>query len=317
MANMERLHEHISIDPDKVQRIFSDYDGQLHVKKIKPIVTGMSTSNYEVLTNKGPYLLKIYPDNNNHSSKEISAYKYARPIIQVPEIHYCKSGTGLNESYAIFQFINGPTLDQYIKQQDEFPVGGAKQIGRMLGLLHNREYPQTALLDDRLEVNKALMPFHQQYEFYLNGFPGKHLGKEFAAQLMDFIDGNWYLVTAIGEKNVFLHGDLNPSNILIDRKGSAWFIDFEYCYAGPRYSDIGKLIRSRKQRKYDNEEVYKKFEDGYNSKAKELLPAEWLKLSRMADIATMLALINRETIPAGWAEEIKNDCRTTMQQIEK
>ncbi|WP_066173625.1 aminoglycoside phosphotransferase family protein [Bacillus marinisedimentorum] len=317
MADTKRLYEHISIDSDKVQRIFSDYDGQLHVKKIKPITTGMSTSNYEVLTNKGPSLLKIYPGSNNHSSKEISAYKYARTVIQVPDIHYSRSGTGLNENYAIFQFINGKTLDCYIKEQNEFPAAAAYEIGRMLGLLHNREYPLIALLDDRLEVKQAVMPFHQQYEFYLNGFTGKHLGEKFTAQLLDFVDSNRNMVKAIDEKNVFVHGDFNPSNILIDKKGSAWFIDFEYCYAGPPYSDIGKLLRARKQIKYDNEEVYKKFEAGYNSKAKEPLPAEWLTLSKIADIATMLALINRETIPAGWAEEIKNDCRAIMQQMEK
>lgn len=109
------------------------------------------------------------------------------------------------------------------------------------------------------------------------------------------------------------HGDFNPSNILIDENDTPWLIDFEYCFSAPAYYDIGKLFRTRENySQYMNEKVRNHFVNGYKAKSQRTLPEDWYRLSKIADIVGLLALINRENIPLGWIEEIEEEIRMTM-----
>jgi hypothetical protein len=54
------------------------------------------------------------------------------------------------------------------------------------------------------------------------------------------------------------------------------------------------------------------FSEGYNSMCQRTLPEDWYKLSKVADIAVMLAFINREKIPRDWIEGIEEEIILTM-----
>ena len=40
-----------------------------------------------------------------------------------------------------------------------------------------------------------------------------------------------------------VHGDFNPTNILIDDGAVSGVLDWEYCHSGTPYMDIGNLLR--------------------------------------------------------------------------
>lgn len=128
-----------------------------------------------------------------------------------------------------------------------------------------------------------------------------------------FIDANRYLIEQISEKNVFCHGDFIPSNILIDLYDTPWLIDFEYCFSVPCYYDIGKLFRTRENySEYIDDKIKREFTKGYNTMSYRTLPKNWYKLSKIADIVVMLALINREDIPSDWIDGIEEEIIMTM-----
>jgi hypothetical protein len=57
------------------------------------------------------------------------------------------------------------------------------------------------------------------------------------------------------------------------------------------------------------------FFEGYNSKAKEPLPKEWYTYSKIADVATMLHLINKPNVPEGWGLAIDTEIEKTLELI--
>lgn len=313
--NNERLFNLKSVDSEVIHTIFFKYNNRLLIQNIVPIADGMSTSNYMVEANNKKYLLKVYPKNNDHSDIEIAAYKHAHYIIKVPEIlHFDNSKTIIDNTYAIFQYIDGLTLKEYVSKNRGFTNNIAYKIGSMLALLHRKEYDCTALLNDELCIKKKVTQFENQYKFFLTGMPGKHLSETIKRDLEHFIDSNFQLIERISEKSVFCHGDFTPSNILIDvYDDTPWFIDFEYCFAVPCYYDIGKFFRTRENySEYIDDKMKSDFAEGYNTMSQRTLPEDWYKLSKIADIVVMLALINRENIPSNWIEGIEEEIIETM-----
>lgn len=312
--NNDRLFDFKSVDTEYIYAIFSKYNNRLLIQNITPITAGMSTSNYIVETINEKYLLKVYPKNNDHSDIEIAAYKHAQNIIKVPQVlHFDNSKTIIDNTYAILQYIDGLTLREYVSKNKGFSNTVAYKIGGMLALLHRKEYACTALLNVDLCIKNQITQFENQYEFFLDGLPGKHLSEKVKRDLGHFIDANSPLIRRICEKNVLCHGDFIPSNILIDVYGTPWFIDFEYCFSVPCYYDIGKLFRTRDNySEYIDEKMKSAFAEGYNAMSQRTLPEDWYKLSKIADISVMLALINRESIPRDWIEGIEEEIIMTM-----
>jgi len=274
----------------------------------------MSTSNYRVEASNSKFLLKVYPKNNDHSELEIAAYNHSHNIIKVPEVLYFdNSKTIINNTYAIFQYVEGATLKEYVFNNKGFPNNVAYKIGNMLGILHGKEYEVTALLEGDLAIKSEITPFKNQFEFYLKGTSGNYLSKTVKEALEQFINSNRNIIERISEKNVLCHGDFIPSNILIDHDATPWFIDFEYCVSMPCYYDIGKIFRtSRSFSQFIDDKTIRDFAEGYNSTSRRTLPEDWYRLSKIADIVVMLMLINRDNIPSHWIEEIEKEIMTTL-----
>lgn len=153
--NNDRLFDFESVDTKDIHAIFSKYNNRLLIQNIAPITAGMSTSNYMVEASNKKYLLKVYPKNNDHSDIEIAAYKHAHYIIKVPEVlHFDNSKTIIDNTYAIFQYIDGLTLREHVSKNKGFSKNVAYKIGSMLALLHGKEYACTALLNVDLCIKK-------------------------------------------------------------------------------------------------------------------------------------------------------------------
>lgn len=74
--------------------------------------------------------------------------------------------------------------------------------------------------------------------------------------------------------------------------------------AESRFRDIGKFFRNKDHdiQQYIDTDIYESFANGYGE-----LPNNWLQLARVADIPVMLGLLNIETAPQDWINDIKHD----------
>ncbi|WP_258383493.1 phosphotransferase family protein [Paenibacillus spongiae] len=177
MKDSARLFEFQAVNEDTVKRMFAAFDPKASITYILPLMKGMSTSNYAVRTEGGnKYVLRIYPDNNDHMRTETTAYQYAKARIRTPEIFFFDDSKQIVPfSYLIMVFIEGSTLGDFIAGNEGCPDYVMHRIGSSLALLHQTEYPHMALLDEHLQIAEQLEPFASQYYTLLNGLAGTHI----------------------------------------------------------------------------------------------------------------------------------------------
>jgi tRNA A-37 threonylcarbamoyl transferase component Bud32 len=314
-----RLHDHVEINRETAQSLFYEYDRRIEIENISLIPEGMSTSNYivNIKGSKKKFLLKIYPEAGGNSAREIASYNYAKQYVNVPCIHlfgnckdiYCKP-------FLIMDFIEGKNLKKHIIDNRVFPKKMAYEIGSSLALMHRRRYEKMALLDEKLEVEKVLIPVTALHQHHLSGFAGEHIGNQLRDEILDFVHSNGEMLRELELSAAFSHGDFIPSNILVDFDEKVWFIDFEYSMSAPIYMDIGKFFRDRAgMDEYIGKQIYENFYLGYNSQAENKLTDDWIKLSRLMDMVGMLSLIDRSNAPSGWIQEIKEALRHSLDII--
>ena len=311
-----RLYDYIDIDVKTAQKLFSQYNKNIEIDRLELIPEGLSTSNYIVYTKNSQtkYLLKIYPENGGNSQIEVASYKYAKKYVNVPNIYFFdNSKRDYNRAYVIMDYIDGITLKKYIIKNKKFPENIVYDMASSLALLHNREYKRRALLDKDLNIHKVLPSIKILFENNLNSFAGNHIKNEIKKDILDFIIQKEDMLKKLDSKFVYSHGDFYPSNILIDSSDTVWFIDFEYSLSSSIYLDIGKFFRDRSSMDmYMTQDVYDSFFEGYNSSAKNILTNDWIKLSRLNDMVTMLGLINKKSVPHEWVKEIEEAIINTM-----
>jgi tRNA A-37 threonylcarbamoyl transferase component Bud32 len=316
LSKDERLFEFQTLAYNTLESLVKAFNQKAIINSIAPLTRGMSTSNYVVHleNNTKKYVLRIYPLNNDHSQLEVAAYNYAKAMIRVPEIYFFDNSKHIIPNpYIIMEFIEGLTLGEFITENNGFPNSVVHSISGSLALLHQTEYTHMALLDENLRIKENFEPITSQYHTLFNGFAGAHIKPSTKEKFLHFINCNAELVKQVASKHVFSHGDFIFSNIIVTPSLQTCFIDYEYCFSAPIFYDIGKFFRTRTNvERYIGTETISAFFEGYNNKAKEPLPKEWYIYSKIADVATMLHLINKSIIPEGWGLAIDSEIEKTL-----
>lgn len=59
----------------------------------------------------------------------------------------------------------------------------------------------------------------------------------------------------------------------------------------------------------------KAFADGYNQFADEPLPKDWYILAKLLDVESMLMMLNRDSVPDGWGEDVSDEIDATLDLV--
>ena len=186
-----RLFEVNTIDVVTAKLLFSSLTLENDIVEFFRITTGGSTSNYKVIMkNSVSYLLRVYPNDNDHSDIEIAAYSYARTLINVPEIYFVDNSKKIiSNTYVIMKFIDGITLQEYMTRNTDINEEILISIGKSLALLHNRNYGAMAILKSDLStVLSPLGSTYQLFEYYLVTLAGRALSDEVKIKLRSIIN---------------------------------------------------------------------------------------------------------------------------------
>lgn len=302
-----RLSDFIVIDKRTASSLFSPFDKSISVQDCSLIGNSMSNTGYLVVTDSGRFFLKLY--SNTTDKIETAVYAFLQGQLPVPKLYYYDgSKERFPAPYAILQYLEGTSLKNYIHTQKAYPYSIVYEIGRMCGMLHRRKYGRDAWLDQDLNGAAPIPKTDEHILALLNGKAGGYLQREIRTRLSHFVRTNAMLFERLHAESVLCHGDINYMNILIS-EGSVWFIDFEFAHAGSIYHDIGKFFRTKGpviQSRIDAG-TCEAFAAGYESSASSKLPANWLTLAHLFDIASMLTLIDRDNTPVEWIADVEQD----------
>lgn len=182
------------------------------------------------------FLLRIYFGHHKVSLVEKEVYELVAGDIPVPVVKCIGSTAGIH--YAVMNFIEGLTLRDVILSEGVDAVSNViYETGRILGKLQ----------DYQLEITP-------QKEGFLE-FAGKCLEDEMVAEILDydvivsikriFKDCTSYFSSVI--KKSLVHGDYDPSNILVSRRKGEWglaaVLDWEFCFSGSYLWDVANMLR--------------------------------------------------------------------------
>lgn len=244
MTQEQRIYSFYNIDNTIISEMLNAFDKSVVVDLVTPIHCGMSTSNYCITDGQTKYILKIY--SGYVGNIEPIMYEYFRKHIRIPALYYYDASRKICPyPYSIIEYIHGETLSEYVRRNRCYPTEIAYEIGRMLSIIHKKNYHMSGYIDQELRLVKPWKNTREFIESMLEGKPGVRISDVVHERLKEYLRNNHDIINRIDREFVLCHGDMGYGNILISN-GIVYFIDFEYAMAESRYRDIGKFLETKR-----------------------------------------------------------------------
>ncbi|MBU3130281.1 hypothetical protein [Clostridium tagluense] len=117
-SKWERIQPYIKLNIAMIDRMMSCVKTKGKIKKVNLIRKGLRNSNYCVEYEDYKFLLRIYGTDDKWWEKEKSVFEHIKGKVSVPELLYLNNEFRvIDKPYAVFEYISGPTLDEYCKRK--------------------------------------------------------------------------------------------------------------------------------------------------------------------------------------------------------
>ena len=278
--NWERSYPYFKISKEEIIDIFPNFKND-NIIDLKLIQMGCRNSNYEVITTKGKYLLRITSDDPPLIQNEIAMNNQLAKIINLPKILVYRKRE--NRYFLIYEFIEGENFSQYLSR-NKITKNEVVEIAEIIAKIHSL-IPE----DIKLIKEMDLPPFERWFDYFLsNKKTLSILGEKRRKTISNYIRNNSELLAQISEYRSFIHSDFRPANMLINTAKVIYIVDWEYCTFGHSLADIGQFFRYRES---FNEQDRKLLAIVYNNFARKKIPANWYSLSRLRDLINPLQML--------------------------
>ncbi len=256
-------------------------------------VVALHTSNnevYRVETGAATYVLKGFrTERYGAYEREVGMRECLTNYSQIKFPEIIASTEIGSERYVLMEHISGNNLEE-IWDQESAKARDMKKLGEMLGELH--ELP-VADAKHFLEREKTL--FSERYFKKMAETISPFLGEK---NLNISLHKCYEVVTNTTGKEVVIHADYGPHQIIIDMKGNWVLVDFEYAALGVFADDLAGAEVRLEQKEYSNID---QFLEGYGSVQDSL--AEYKLLQNAYKAYNLLAMLTygisqREEKPA-------------------
>ncbi len=303
-SKWERVIPYIELNVETAEKMMSVINPGEKIQKISLIKNGLRNSNYRIEYDNKKFLLRIYGVNDDWWKKE---------KVRVPKLYYLgEEFSIINKPYAIFEYVNGPTLDEYL-QNENYDKNVISEIGQNLALVHETPYNEVGFFEDSLVVTTKLPPLREWYDMFLSGNTERKLGTELSDKVRKYIGDNENNIKRIEERIAFVHNDFRPINIIIN-DNKPYFIDWEGSMAGHIFGDIGQFLRIKEQITEKNEKL---FIDSYNNITKNKLPEDYKELAKIRDLINPIQMLNSKHDLHNKDRDLINIIRATIIKARK
>lgn len=207
-------------------------------KSCKIIKIGYEDFNFILATNNGKFVVKVFNKDRTDTDCENLAKRASLPYekgFACPKIYKCESNliykTTINDvkyRLLVMEYINGKDFYSLKSLPTDLEL---EQIAYEMVKLNNIEFNPPFIYDQWAIVNYA-----KEYEKNINLFnenDKKFLDK--ALMLFNSVDFSKL-------KYGFVHGDIIKTNVIKDKNGKLYFIDFSVSNFLPRIVDIAVTI---------------------------------------------------------------------------
>lgn len=212
---------------------------------------GCANLNYKITKQRGSFeILRIYVRDSDSIGIENAISNIIDGLIPVPEFLQLRKAN--SNSIARLSFIEGITLRDLLLGDEEFDLYEIMyQIGDIINKIRQVKFPQAGIFDDKLNISRKI---DKEFIFnYLNDLlNNENLINSLSKNIIDKVEDNKEEIVGILsdiEDVSLVHGDFDPANVLVDRKGGSWFVsgilDWEFAHAGSYITDVANMLRYR------------------------------------------------------------------------
>jgi aminoglycoside phosphotransferase (APT) family kinase protein len=256
--------------------------------------SGRSNTNHILETSEGKFVLRVHTRVDGLGAKERALHEHCRRLVPLAPLLGTSAGNAsVGLPFSLLGFVAGDTLEAVMAAgPSERLEIAARNLGHALAQLATCRFERGGDLVAR-PGDGALMvrawPFEDFEYSALFESPA-------AARLGPLRDEVWAFVERARRRYAhqlsphLVHGDFNPSNLLIAEDGEITAIlDWEFAHAGSVWADIGNLLRYRDIRLPDSftTRLLEGLTDG-GFKPHE----EWYALSLLADLSSALEFLS-------------------------
>jgi len=285
-VSIDRRNPYRPFDP----AVIEDFLGGRTLLSARLLPLGKSNTNYQLSLSDGcTCLLRLRSQGS--PGQESRVMNLARELVPVPEeIHR-------GDTWSVFTFLEGNIL----RSVPQYTAKAAEALAKISSV--------------RFESSGWIGQDGSVSPFEFGGIRG-YLSKVLAdVQVQFWVDPpSTAAIQAIlrhesgrlddlQNESRLVHGDFNPTNILIHQGAISGILDWEYCHAGTRYMDIGNLLRNTSS-KYHGQ-IRMGLEAGGMK-----LPHDWKKRARLVDLCSQL-----EFLTSARSDRFKQRCVIRIQDF--
>jgi|GEM_PF-2533334 len=256
--------------------------------------SGRSNTNYILETSEGKFVLRVHARDGSLAAKERALYDHCRRLVPLAPLLGTSAGSAsVPHAFSLLEFVTGDTLESVmVAGASERLENAACNLGHALAQLVACQFERggdlVARAGDGALVVRA-WPFDDFEHSVLFESPA-------AARLGPLRDELWAFLDRARDRYShhmpphLVHGDFNPSNLLIADDGEvAAILDWEFAHAGHVWADIGNLLRYRGVRLPGSftVQLLEGMTDGGFKPSK-----DWYALSLLADLASALEFLS-------------------------
>jgi aminoglycoside phosphotransferase (APT) family kinase protein len=298
---VERRYPFLELSVSEIAAHVKRAVGGVDIVDAEPVPSGAANTIYRVTdAERREYCLKLYTRDPQACARETALLRRALGRVPVPRV----LGRVLDAKvpYAVLSWESGRTLTEVLS--DVSPIAAARigqTIGRILAAVHQDSFDRTGELHaGGLDGDLTVTPWPGEgISWYVREALGSHagmrLGPEISESLLAFCEEHADEIDRECQATTLVHGDFNPSNILVDRADRDFFVtavvDWEWSHSGTPLHDFGNILRDRGGWPTDDfrEALVTAYEDVAGP-----LPDHWKRKSDLLEFTSALEFLNQE-----------------------
>lgn len=275
----DRRAPYKTFDPSLIRSFLGARD----VVSVELFPGGKSNTNYKLLlSDGGVFVLRLYTSGN--SGREAYAMDLVRDLVPIPV------EVDRGETWSLFSFMDGGHLE-LVPQHTH---AAAEALARISSV----EFQAPGLVNADGSISP--FPFGGMRGFILESLASAEvsawIGRDGVNAIRQVVARESARLDELDADTSLVHGDFNPTNVLVLGGVVSGILDWEFCHSGTPYMDIGNLLRHTHSDYHD--QVRSGLEAGGLS-----LPGDWKERAELVDLTSHL-----EFLTSTRSDDFKRQC---------
>ena len=258
------------------------------ISTVELLAWGRSNTNYKLILAGGEaYVVRIY--SHGDGRKETYAMNLVRDLVPAPAEIY-RGDSWPDYSFSVFSFLKGDVLQNV--------PGHSGVAAQTLARISSLAMASPGMIEPDGRISRFSFGRVKGFIAESLGNPkvAAWLGVKEVSSVFEMLKREEWRLAELDSECRMVHGDFNPTNILIDDGAVSGVLDWEFCHSGTPYMDIGNLLRHTAAR------YHRSIELGLRAGGMDL-PRDWRRRAGLVDLTSQL-----EFLTSARSDAFKRQC---------